>query len=78
MWVREPVVNPAAAGLMPVVRCEASTGCHVLPAPAGTRINESLGTATEEAEMSLCVIGSHPLANSLGSPAGVPVYVCVL
>lgn len=76
--VREPVINPAAAGLMPVVRCEASTGCHVLPVSAGTGINESLGTVTEEDEMSLCVIGSHPLANSLGSSAGVPVYVWVL
>lgn len=76
--VRAPVVNLAAAGLKLVVRCEAPTGCHVLPVSAGTGINESLGTATEEDEMSLCVIGSHPLVNSLDSSVGVPVHVSVL
>lgn len=38
----------------------------MLPVSAGIGINESLGTVTEDDEMSLCVIGSHPLANSLG------------
>lgn len=75
-WVREPVVNPAAAGLMPVVRCEASTGCQP---QQELEINESRGRlVTEEDKMSLCGMGSHSLANSLRSAAAVPVYFCVL
>lgn len=52
---------------------------HWLPASAGTEINESRGPlVTEEDKMSLCGMGSQSLANSLGSAAAVPVYVCVL